>query len=84
MDLDAYGNANNSSHDWGGGAFFGIGQQGQDGTAPVGGMVVLKFCAAIQNNDMVAAYANDDWSQPNDNPAASINTSCRCYSGYLR
>ena len=27
------------------------------------------FCAAIQNNDMVAAYANDDWSQPNLQPA---------------
>ena len=23
------------------------------------------FCAAVQNNDMVAAYANDNWSQPN-------------------
>ena len=27
------------------------------------------FCAAIQNNDMVAAYANDNWSQPNLQPA---------------
>ena len=27
------------------------------------------FCAAVQNNDMVAAYANDDWSQPNLQPA---------------
>ena len=27
------------------------------------------FCAAVQNNDMVAAYANDNWSQPNLQPA---------------
>ena len=27
------------------------------------------FCAAVQNNDMVAAYANDNWSQPNIQPA---------------
>ena len=27
------------------------------------------FCAAIQNNDMEAAYANDNWSQPNLKPA---------------
>ena len=27
------------------------------------------FCAAIQNNDMVAAYANDNWSEPNLQPA---------------
>ncbi len=27
------------------------------------------FCAAIQNNDMVGAYANDNWSQPNLQPA---------------
>jgi hypothetical protein len=26
------------------------------------------FCAAIQNNDMVAAYANDNWSEPNLQP----------------
>ena len=26
------------------------------------------FCAAIENNDMVAAYANDNWSQPNLRP----------------
>jgi len=26
------------------------------------------FCAAIQNNDMEAAYANDNWSQPNLQP----------------
>ena len=26
------------------------------------------FCAAVQNNDMVAAYANDNWSQPNLQP----------------
>ena len=27
------------------------------------------FCAAVQNNDMVAAYANDNWSQSNLQPA---------------
>jgi len=27
------------------------------------------FCAAIENNDMVAAYANDNWSEPNLQPA---------------
>ena len=27
------------------------------------------FCAAVQNNDMVAAYANDNWSQPDLQPA---------------
>ena len=27
------------------------------------------FCAAAQNNDMAAAYANDNWSQPNLQPA---------------
>ena len=26
------------------------------------------FCAAIENNDMVAAYANDNWSQPDLQP----------------
>ena len=26
------------------------------------------FCAAIENNDMVAAYANDTWSQPDLKP----------------
>jgi hypothetical protein len=26
------------------------------------------FCAAIENNDMVAAYANDNWTQPNLKP----------------
>ena len=26
------------------------------------------FCAAVQNNDMVAAYANDNWSQPDLQP----------------
>ena len=26
------------------------------------------FCAAVQNNDMVAAYANDNWSQPQLQP----------------
>ena len=26
------------------------------------------FCAAIENNDMVAAYANDNWTQPNLQP----------------
>ena len=27
------------------------------------------FCAAVQNNDMVAAYPNDNWSQSNLQPA---------------
>ena len=35
----------------------------------VGVFAGATFCAAVQNNDMVAAYANDDWSQPDLQPA---------------
>ena len=35
----------------------------------VGVFAGATFCAAVQNNDMVAAYANDNWSQPDLQPA---------------
>ena len=65
------GAANNSSPDWGGGAGGGIGQQGQDGTAPVGG---YGGDGKLFDIDGIQKWYGGGGSGANcDNPNASIN-----------
>ena len=65
------GAANNSSPDWGGGAGGGIGQQGQDGTAPVGG---YGGDGKLFDIDGIQKWYGGGGAGANcDNPNASIN-----------